>query len=180
MIAPGDEWLAERARSGDEVAFAELVGRHGEAVRGMARAGVANLADADDLAQEIWLDAFRGLGGFDPDRPFWPWLRAVGRYRLYKFLKVAARMRERFVSLEEACPAWREARAPEEPPGGAEMDEAVQARLRALKPRNRMLLELYYIEGLPLPEVAARCGLTRGSAAQTLFRIRREIRSRLG
>src|SRR5205814_138403 len=57
----GDDVLLQRLRAGDEKAFEELVVRYDGALRRVARAFVRTSAAADDVAQETWLAAVRGL-----------------------------------------------------------------------------------------------------------------------
>jgi RNA polymerase sigma-70 factor (ECF subfamily) len=176
MIAPGNEWLAERATQGDATAFGDLAERCQPLLTAYVRAHVPNWTDAEDIVQEALLDAFRGIRRFEKGRPFEPWIRAICRNRVRKFFRRAVREREMFVPLDEACLRRMEALAAEGDRGGHEVAEAVWACLGEMSVRSRMLLELRHIEGVPLAEVAARSGLSRGSAAQTLLRARRRLR----
>ena len=71
-----DERLIALAKGGEKDAFSELVGRHLESVhRWMARA--VGQQDADDLTQEVFLKAYRGLTGFRGDAPPRAWLASI-------------------------------------------------------------------------------------------------------
>src|SRR5262245_55742859 len=78
MIADADDrQLVLAARQGDADAFAALVERHHRAVRACLAARVRDPHEAEDLAQDVFVTAFRKLGEFDPARPLAPWLRSI-------------------------------------------------------------------------------------------------------
>jgi len=84
--------LINQARQGDEAAWSTLVAQHQEAVFRLAYLLLGNADDAQDVAQEAFIRAFRSLHRFDLARPLRPWLlriatnlahnrrRAIGRY----------------------------------------------------------------------------------------------------
>ena len=61
MAAPEDRTLVERARSGDQEAFGQLVSRHERAMFAIARSYFASAADAEDAVQEAFVKAFQSL-----------------------------------------------------------------------------------------------------------------------
>ena len=69
--------LVERARQGDTRAFGELVDRHRPAVYRAALAALRSPADAEDVAQEAFVTAYRKLDGFRGDASFKTWLLAI-------------------------------------------------------------------------------------------------------
>ena len=69
--------LVERARQGDARAFGELVDRHRPAVYRAALAALRSPADAEDVAQEAFVTAYRTLDGFRGDASFKTWLLAI-------------------------------------------------------------------------------------------------------
>src|ERR1700712_298261 len=69
-----DEDLVERARTGDEEAFAELVRRYTPTLQRLARMYVATQAAAEDAVQETWLGVLRGLERFEGRSSFKTWL----------------------------------------------------------------------------------------------------------
>jgi RNA polymerase sigma-70 factor, ECF subfamily len=74
MLVSPDAALIERTLAGDQVAFAQLVGRHHAAVWRTVRRTLANYADREDAVQEVFLRAFTALGSFDRTLPFRPWI----------------------------------------------------------------------------------------------------------
>ncbi len=69
--------LVEAAQQGDAGAFAALVDRHHRGVRACLVARMHDPHEAEDLAQEVFVTAFRRFGEFDPARPLAPWLRSI-------------------------------------------------------------------------------------------------------
>src|SRR4029434_4167419 len=65
------------AQSGDLEAFSELVRIHHQGVHAYLVVRMSGAHDADDLAQEVFVTAFRRLSDFDPERPLAPWLRSI-------------------------------------------------------------------------------------------------------
>ncbi|MBI5104379.1 MAG: sigma-70 family RNA polymerase sigma factor [Solirubrobacterales bacterium] len=74
MADDADALLVERAREGDEDAFAQLVRRHGPSLLRVARAYVPTQAAAEDAVQETWLGVLRGLERFEGRSSFRTWL----------------------------------------------------------------------------------------------------------
>jgi len=74
-----DPHLVERAQAGDERAFAELVDRYGGAVVSLCYASTLNVAESEDLSQEVFMAAWRGLPRFRGASAFSTWLFALAR-----------------------------------------------------------------------------------------------------
>src|SRR5437588_8810305 len=72
-----DAELVERARQGDPAAFGELVERHRSAVFRAALAALGSAADAEDVAQETFLTAYRKLSSFRAEASFKTWLLTI-------------------------------------------------------------------------------------------------------
>lgn len=73
----GEKQQVRAAQRGDAQAFAALVGRHHRGVRACLVARMHDPHEAEDLAQEVFLTAYRKLAEFDPERPLAPWLRSI-------------------------------------------------------------------------------------------------------
>jgi RNA polymerase sigma-70 factor (ECF subfamily) len=77
--ADADQALVERSRGGDEDAFAALVNRYGQPVLSLCYGSTLDAAEAEDLAQEVFLSAWRHLGRFRGESAFSTWLFALAR-----------------------------------------------------------------------------------------------------
>jgi RNA polymerase sigma factor (sigma-70 family) len=120
--------LILRAQRGDNLAWADLVRLHQQAVFRLAYLHLADAAEAEDAAQDCMIRAFRGLRRFDVERPLRPWLlrivsnlarnrrRSAGRY--WAALQRAALQQPQIVAgadgeserLEEREDLWRAVR----------------------------------------------------------------------
>lgn len=72
-----EEEIVRLARRGDQEAFHRLVEEYSGLVERTVRVLVYDRAELEDTVQEVWLDAWRGLRGFEPGKPFRPWLLAI-------------------------------------------------------------------------------------------------------
>lgn len=94
--APGesaDEELARATLKGDDGAFAELIRRHKGRVFGMCSRFAANPQQLDDMAQEVFVRAWKKLAGFRGDAPFEHWLARLTVTTCYDFLRKERRHR---------------------------------------------------------------------------------------
>ena len=95
MIADADAPLVEAARAGDHGAFARLVQRHQQSVRGFLRRSCGNFAEADDLAQETFLSAWERIAQFRGESSLRSWLCGIAWRKLLASRRSANRARAR-------------------------------------------------------------------------------------
>jgi len=168
--------IVQKARDGDLEAFGRLVERFQGAVFGTAYALVGDFHDAQDLAQESFVRAWRRLGDLrDPDR-FAGWLYRITRNRCLDFLRrrgAASVPLSRAAALASGTPA-----APERLEK-AEMREAVLAAVRALSEPNRLATALFYIDGYTVREVAEFLEVPPGTVKRRLHESRKQLRERM-
>jgi RNA polymerase sigma-70 factor (ECF subfamily) len=91
-----------RAKEGDEVAWAGLVRQHQQAVFRLAYLLLHDADDAEDVTQETFIRAYRGLHRFDAARPLRPWLLEITRNQCYNWSRA---LRRRLAALQR----WGEA-----------------------------------------------------------------------
>jgi len=169
-------WV-ERARKGDQEAFACLVERHERMVLRTGLRLLGRLDLAQDAAQEAFLRLHRHLSRFDASRELGPWL-----YRIVVNVcrDLSRRQRwPRLLGLEEA----RELRSPDsdeaalqEAVARNEQRRLVQAALRALSPREREAIVLRDLEGLSTSEVARVLGSSEGTVRSQISTGRLKIK----
>lgn len=167
-------WVA-RARRGDRTAFGALVRRHQEPVRGLLLRLCRNASEADDLAQETFIRAYRGLAAFQGRSRFGTWLHRIA-YNLY--LNHRTRTRR-----HEALPEdFDRGVSPEQELGidQAERAERVTAAVQGLPDRYRSVVALYYLQGVSYPEIASMLKMPLGTVKTQLHRAKAILRRRLG
>ncbi len=146
-----DEDLVTRFRElGCEDSAGELVRRHLRRVRAVIFPMVLDHTIADDLAQETFLRAWRGLNGFRAEAKFSTWLTRIAWNVVQD---EAARRDRRPASLHEADPVGS-ANRPDEAVLHRELDEQIQAALTELSPKLRAAIVLTGLQQLS-PEEAA-------------------------
>lgn len=131
-------------------------------------------ADAEDLAQETLLTAYRSLDGIEPDK-LHAWVRAVARNKHVDLLR-----RRGHVVVTDAVPDRTDpADGPLEALLAAANREEVRLLLESLSPEDRQLVELKYVDDLSLQEVAAKVGRSVNTVKVGLFRARKRLRARI-
>jgi RNA polymerase sigma-70 factor, ECF subfamily len=141
---------------GDRDALAALYARHSGLLLGIALRIVRERREAEDLLHDVFLEAWRAAGSFDPKR---------GRVRTW----LAVRMRSRAIDVQKSA---RVSRAAGDAALGALPDDRertspdharVREALGALGPDHRAVLELAYFEGLSCSEIATRLATPIGT-----------------
>ena len=171
-----DEALVqESGREGGERAFGELLRRHQGKVRGLLLRLASDRNLADDLAQEVFLRAYRGLNGFEGRARFSTWLYRIA-YNVY--LNHRARVRE-LAALPENFESG--AMAPDSSMSAmrSDMRKDLDAAIAALPERYRAVVMLYYLEDVSYPEIAEILELPLGTVKTHLHRAKRLLREHL-
>jgi len=170
-----DSALVRRCLAGDDGAYAALLERHQARVYSFLLRLTQSAPDAEDLAQVVFLKAFRSLESFDLARPFHSWLFAIAHHAALDFL----RARKIDLSLDHEDAAIDPADGADGPERLAEaaLDGALAERLiAALPPLYREALLLRHVEGLSVDETAAALGVPEGTVKIRLFRARELMR----
>ena len=169
--------LVERARAGDQEAFAELVRSHQDDMYTLAFRLTADRDLAADVAQEAMIRAWRGIGGFRGDASFSTWLYRITANTAWTLR--ARRRRRAWLPLElaERVPAPQ---TPESHPETAGDTEALRRRLVTALARlpagARQVVVLKDVEGMSHVEIAATLGITTTAAKVRLHRARLRLR----
>jgi len=148
-----DEIIVSRfLETGDAVFFEELVNRHIGKVRGMINSMVLHGADADDLAQEVFLKAYRNLFSFKGNCKFSTWLYAIAMNTVKSFFRKSQRSR---VSTTDEVPDRADNSALSgETVLSSEMDAKIAEALKTLSPVLRAAITLTAINGMSVGEAA--------------------------
>lgn len=163
--------LAVRAKGGDSASFEELVARlRGPLVAFLSRR-LAHEADADDVAQETFLRAYRHIDSYDPERRFSTWLFAIGK-------NVAANHRAADRRRDEVTRASGAEAEVETAAAEVESDAAGETWRRArrlLGDEPYRALWLRYVQDLSIREVARELGRSSVATRVMLFRARKKL-----
>lgn len=151
-----DEVLVLGAILGNLEAFEELVVRYRPAVVRLART-IVGVDDAEDVAQDSLLLAFKALPGIEEPRKFPAWLSAITRHRALRFSKSETAQLSKRVALDEALLEKIEALA--RPLAEKERDEEMIRALDSLPSDYAMPLRLRFLDEMPLNRIAAFMGI---------------------
>jgi RNA polymerase sigma factor (sigma-70 family) len=171
LTAAREALLAQLAAQGDRAAFGELVSRALPAVRSLLRRMGAQAATADDLAQEAFLAAFRGVHGYRAEGTFAAWVgRIAARLYLREVRRVHREAAQPLSDIEELV-----APAPPLPGEGLDLDRA----LACLSTAERWCVTLCHGAGFTHEEVAMELQMPLGTVKSHVLRGSRKLRARL-
>lgn len=165
--------LVASLRRGSRVAFLRLLERESGAVRGALARHLDRLADVDDLAQDVFLTAYRKIDAFEGRSSLRSWLLGIARHRALTFKRDEGRRRARE---DDAAQMRIDAWELERLEGDASLDGEVLARLRdcvrRLGDRQRSLIERFYYRGESAEAIAHERGRSGASVRMALLRLR--------
>ena len=179
-----DEQLVRLVLSGSEDAFRDLVRRYQRPVYALILRMVRDAADAEELAQEVFIKAYRALDRFDRSKKFSSWLFKIAHNTAIDRLR---RKSLQTVPLEtdrdepDPIAVLRDPRAGD-PAARAESGElaaAFEAALGRLRPAYREVMILRFQEGLAYDEIAEVTGLALGTVKTHLHRARKAMADEL-
>ena len=169
-----DSQAIQRIRAGDKEAYAFLVGKHQARIRGFCLWTLGNAAEADDAAQEVFIKAYRGLGGFRGDSGFSTWLHRIAVNHCRDLLRKRGRgVTESWDALREEQGEAAEALAAREEP--AALRRGLQEVLAQLPEPYRVILVLREAEGMSYDEIAEFLGCSVDAVKARLKRARAEL-----
>jgi len=161
------------AQAGHRAAFEELLGRYERYVFKLARGRLKNYHDAEDVAQNVFVEAFLNLQRLHDPCKFAPWLRRLtlnlcADSLRRKSIVTAAADETLQLGVESSMNDARDA-----PPC-----EEVQAAIRNLSNTLRETIELHYLQNCPIKEISARLGVPLGTIKRRLHEARRRLREK--
>jgi RNA polymerase sigma-70 factor (ECF subfamily) len=182
VLADSDEAWAQRALA-DHEAFAELVRRYADRIYNLAYRMTGDRAEAEDLAQETFVRAYRGLPGYKPQHPFGAWI-----YRIAVNVCLTYRQRHGSAaseSLSEETEAILYDNISDDSIALADLAErrevqaTVQQAILSLPPMYRAVVVLYHLEGRSYEEIADLLHVPLNTVRTHLHRGRALLREKL-
>ncbi len=186
-----DRLLVDRFKSGDEAAFGEMVQRYWDRIYAMTHQLLRNPQDAEEVTQDAFIRAHRGLVNFRGDSAFSTWLYQIAtnlaRNRYWYWWR---RKRDKSVSfdapisseneltLAEVIPA--EVETPGEITVTQEFVDRVAAGMEKLNAKHREILILRNVKNLSYEEIADILKLSVGTVKSRIARARDSLREKLG
>ena len=182
-----DKALLERLRDRDERAFRELVEAHRDRVFNITYRMLGNRAEAEDVAQEVFIAVFKTIDSFREESKFSTWLYRVAVNHCKNRIKYLARRHERDRDeLDEASPSANNAALgptkgarPDRALEGAQMEVLLQEAIASLDEEHRAVVILRDVEELSIEEICEITGLPDGTVKSRLHRARAALRKKL-
>jgi len=169
--------LVERAKNGDVNAYETLVQHYQELAFRVAYQVTGDAADAEDAAQEAFVNAYYALGRFRPGAPFKPWLCRIVANEARNRRTSAQR---RTVLAQRAVVAQASGDSAQSPEAAAEAEEfrsTIVAALRVLREDDRLILAYRLFFDLSEAEMAEALDCPRGTVKSRLSRALGRLRA---
>jgi len=172
--------LVERAKGGSQPAFAELVRIHQASVRSYLSRFLRDVHVSDDVAQEVFLVAFRQLEDYQGAASFQSWLIGIARNRARMYLRGETRRRRRNQQFFEAALAQWQAGRLEDNTRSEEDQEQVLAALRScingLPEASQTVVYQYYFRKQSTDSIAEMLSKRAGAVRMMLTRVRSALK----
>jgi RNA polymerase sigma-70 factor (ECF subfamily) len=169
-----DETLVLQSQNGNPAAFAELVRKHQRMIHSLTFRMTGSLADAEDLAQETFINAYRQIGSYRGSSKFSTWL-----YRIAINACLSWRRREtRRVEMTASWGGTNDAPQPEMEvaAGGDERSGRMHEALLKLPAKQRAAIMLTLYDGLNHAEAAAALSCSEATVSWRVFAARRKLK----
>lgn len=168
-----DELLVIECQAGDQAAFERLANRWHSRLLYRAMSLLGDADQAQEVVQEAWLAIARGIRGLNDPARFGAWSYRIIRNKTVDRIRRNQRgRRDRVNSDVSQAPA----------PSDDHLRDAVQSlrvAIRGLSSEHRRVIELFYLEELPIAEIARLTGVPEGTVKSRLFHARASLKKTL-
>ncbi len=174
--AKQDFALVQKARSGDQHAYAQLLSRYWDSVYFMILKMAHNKDDAEDLTIEAFGKAFKYIHNYEPEFAFSTWLFKIANNNAIDFLRkqhtktISIDSQGRDADEDNPVQLQSDTPDPEEVMISKQKTEFLQTIVKELKPRYSRLVQLRYFEEYSYEEIAETLNLPIGTVKAQLFR----------
>ena len=183
-----DRVLVARIKGGDQSAFEEIVALYQPRIYSLAHRRLGNHQDAEEVTQDAFLRALRGLVGFRGDSAFSTWLYQIAvnlsqnrywywwrrkRHQMVSFdapLEVDGK-----IALSEVIPAGDD--APDDEASTQDLRERIATAMERLSTNHREILKLRNVDNMSYDEIAKILRISMGTVKSRIARAREELRS---
>jgi RNA polymerase sigma factor (sigma-70 family) len=178
--------LVKRAQGGDLCAYDELVRRYQERVYATVYHMTANHEDANDLAQDAFIKAYRALNSFKGDSSFFTWVYRIAVNKTINFLK--QRKKRTQMSLNDLdfnaehdpdLIALISDKTPRRDLGLAELQGKLNEAMQKLSDTHRLVVTLHDVQGMSHDEISKVMDCNTGTVRSRLFYARQQLQAYL-
>ncbi|MGE0469189.1 MAG: RNA polymerase sigma factor [Nitrospira sp.] len=175
--APDDAQLVARSLQRDQEAFGQLIDRHASAIVNLAYRMVGNRAEAEDLAQEAFLTAFKALATFRADSKFSTWLYRIGANKCKDWLRAKRPGQGPYdLDADEVLDSHvAEHRTPEALLSQQQVAQELEQAIQRLPPLYREAFVLKHVEGLNYEEMEQILGISSHTLKMRVYKGRLQL-----
>jgi RNA polymerase sigma-70 factor (ECF subfamily) len=184
-MSVAERLLIGRLKERDEQAFNEIVRLHGDKVFSLVYRMIGSRAEAEDIAQEVFVTVFKTIDGFRGEAKFSTWLLRIAANQSKNRIKYLARRATDPDGLEDgvevaasphASPLAARIEAPDVMMEAAELDVLLQRAIAELDEEQRLLVILRDVEEMSYEEIGEVTNLPAGTIKSRLHRARMAIK----
>lgn len=168
MVEPSDEMLVLAVLTGEREAYEKLYDRYAALVRAVCYDTTRNLADAQDLAQDVFVRAYEKLEQLREPERFGRWLVAIARLRSREWLRQRLRNSNRRFEVGNVESVVGD------PPDDSRI-ELLREKILMLPERERLALHTFYLQGKSADSARKIMGLSRSGFYCVLDRARKRL-----
>lgn len=180
-----DLTIVKKVQAGDDAAFNLLVRKYQHKVANLVSRYVYDSGDIEDITQEVFIKAYRAIGGFRGDSAFYTWLYRIAINTAKNYLVAQSRrppntdVEPQDAELTDGGRNLRDVGTPESNLLSQELAERVTRAVRELPEELKMAITLRELEGLSYEEIAAVMDCPIGTVRSRIFRAREAIDQQL-
>ncbi len=168
--------LVKRVKAGDKDAFGKLVQKYKQQIYFVAYRMTNSHADADDISQEAFIKAYESIGSFKEKSSFSTWIyRIIVNMTINHLKKIG---RKQTFALDENISIENNS-DPGEIEEQRQLHEEITKAIGSLPLKQRMVVELAILEGLPHREIANILGCPEKTISWRLFQARKNLKEKL-
>ncbi|MFT6396515.1 MAG: RNA polymerase sigma-70 factor (ECF subfamily) [Bradymonadia bacterium] len=176
--------LIKRLKKRDERAFATMVQLYQNRVFGLVFRMLGDRAEAEDLAQEVFVTVFKSIDSFRGDSKFSTWLYRIATNHCKNRIKYLQRRHHKRTKdiddtneTEFTSPLTPRSTRPDEMAGARQLEKIIQQSLAELDEEHRVVIILRDIDHLSYTEIAEITGVAEGTVKSRIFRGRASLRA---
>lgn len=177
MQEASDLELIERIRNGDAMCCRLLVERYQSLVYSIAYRMIHDRAEAEDMAQEVFLKAFRTLDTFREEASFKTWICRIATNRCIDWKRKHASRNQLTAGVEEADALPDEAETPEQTLLRRERQSEVRDVIDGMPEKYRAILLMYHFQGMTYKDIAESEGISSRTVETRLYRAKQMLRT---
>jgi RNA polymerase sigma-70 factor (ECF subfamily) len=168
LTTPSDKTLIQAVIAGEKEAYDKLYDRYAPLVRAVCYDTTGNLADAQDLAQDVFMRAYEKINRLREPELFGRWIIVIARLRCKEWLREISRRQNKQSRLNYAEPVFVD------PPDDSQI-EMLREEITKLPEKERLVLHTFYLQGKSAEDACRILGISRSGLYRVLERARKQL-----